>query len=71
MGEGIISEGVNLWKNGAPIGGVRGTRRRGNVVKSVSKTSRRYNVTKERERGCVSRGVEENGLWNRRIPKAG
>ncbi|KAL2857165.1 hypothetical protein BJY01DRAFT_159331 [Aspergillus pseudoustus] len=71
MGEGINSEGVNLCKNGAPIGGVRGTSRRGDVVKSVSSTSRRYNVTKEGERGYVSRGVWGYSLWNRRIPKAG
>jgi hypothetical protein len=59
MGEGIISVGVKLNKNGAPIGEeTRGSsNRRGDVVKSVSKTARGYNVTGEEEAGCVSRGV--------------
>jgi hypothetical protein len=71
MGEGKSSVGVKVDENNAPIGEeTRGSSsRRRDVVKSVSKASRRYNVTREQEAGFVSRG--DWCLWTRRIPKAG
>lgn len=49
--------GVRRLKGGAPNGNTGvDTSRRGNVVKSVAGTSRRYNVTKNETRGYESRG---------------
>ncbi|KAL4810974.1 hypothetical protein BDV18DRAFT_128347 [Aspergillus unguis] len=84
MGEAKSSVGVKVYENGAPIEGkTLGNRsRRWDVVKSVSKTSRGYNVTREQKVGCVSRcdgafGTKESqrlaaeGLMTRKPQKRG
>ncbi|CBF75256.1 predicted protein [Aspergillus nidulans FGSC A4] len=57
MGEGKSSVGVKVDENNAPIGEeTRGSSsRRRDVVKSVSKASRRYNVTREQEAGFLQK----------------